>query len=415
MDPAAWPLVLSDKCEANFVVLPFIAEFFSALSAVAIAAAGLLSLFSSRYSDDLLDIVSALTAMNGVFSVLAHSTLLRIFGRADTLSINLGLLLYTRCILHAVFPTMARRPVVRGILDLLIVTIILFAVSWTTGSVPTTVSERFDASIVAMVGCVPEATVAMLALAYGRATWHNGPVKRVCLRGQLFFAVGTVFWLVEETGGLSPWCPMFFSFHPLWHTLSGLGLLSITAFLKYHRGNFYGFRVELRGYWWCPYTVWLEPTDEPERHPVVRHTASQQQAARTGRRNTYLEAQIARPAKKRMAQLWRGQSFYKTDAPFRRMSRAFDFANGGKSRVSTTRDDEMGVPSYADGTPRPNKGPSEARGQPSTTTVDAHLTAKRDAATGKRVALAFGCIGDKQDCVEFLSTRRVAEIGTWVV
>ena len=94
MDVGSWPLVERDKCEANYVVIPFIAEFFSTLTGAFIIAAGVVPLVTSCYSDELLDLVSAFVALNGVFSMLSHATLMRIFGRADTLSINLGSLLF---------------------------------------------------------------------------------------------------------------------------------------------------------------------------------------------------------------------------------------------------------------------------------------------------------------------------------
>ena len=61
-----------------------------------IIAAGLIPLFTSRHSDQLVDLISATVALNGVFSALSHSTLLTIFGRADMLSINLAVLLYIK-------------------------------------------------------------------------------------------------------------------------------------------------------------------------------------------------------------------------------------------------------------------------------------------------------------------------------
>ena len=148
--------------------------------------AGALSLFTSQYSDDLIDVVSAFVAMNGVFATLSHATLLRILGRADALSINLGVLLYTRCLVHATFPTLARRRVPRGMLDLLVVLAMCMSVAWTTDSVPAFISQSIDGSIAVLCLCAPISLAAVHMLAYGRATWHMGKIKRVFLSCLLY-------------------------------------------------------------------------------------------------------------------------------------------------------------------------------------------------------------------------------------
>ena len=70
-------------------------------------------------------------------------------------------------------------------------------------------------------------------------------------------------------------CPSVLTLHPLWHIFSAHALLCMTSFCKYHRGRLFGFKVELRGHWLCPYTVWLEP-ESIDRNPIVRHTSSSQ-------------------------------------------------------------------------------------------------------------------------------------------
>jgi len=154
--------------------------------------------------------------------------------------------------------------------------------------------------------------IGMVSLAYGRATWHLGRVKRVFLRGQVFFLIGTMCWLSEEAGVLP--CPNRFSLHPIWHVCVAHTLMAWSAFLKYHRGLFFGFKVELKGWWWCPYTVWSEP-DDPMSNPIIRHAERGERTnpAAGGRRNTYLAAKVQRPTMGTRGSsrgLWRGASFF---------------------------------------------------------------------------------------------------------
>ena len=104
-----WPPA-GDKCEANYAVVPFVAEFWSTLTAVAFVPAGLLMLLSSTYSDETLDLTAALVVINGLTSILAHGTLLRIFGQADQLSIFLIALLFLNGAFVAHSPSLYRQP-----------------------------------------------------------------------------------------------------------------------------------------------------------------------------------------------------------------------------------------------------------------------------------------------------------------
>lgn len=99
-----------------------------------------------------------------------------------------------------------------------------------------------------------------------------------------------------------------------------------SALLKYHRGVFFGFRVEIKGWWWCPYTVW-HPPETPDENPIVRHASKPKMlpagadpdSRLNARRNTCLAQKLARPAlritdrttgRSGIKQLWRGESFY---------------------------------------------------------------------------------------------------------
>jgi len=300
-----WPLVAFDRCEANYATVPAIAEFWSAATGLVIAASGLFTLLSSTYSDDVVDLVNALTVCNGIASMLAHGSLLRIFGLADALSINLGALLYTKAIVLAHRPSLVAEPAPRSLLNLVIVCAMLFSVSWNRSTTPKAF-ENVDMSTLALLPCSAIAVVGMISLAYGRATWHLGRVKRVFMRGTLIFVVGIACWLSEEAGALP--CPTRFTLHPVWHVCSAHSLMAWSAFLKYHRGLFFGFRVEMKGWWWCPYAVWREPAD-PMSNPIVRHASGDGARYAGGRRNTYLESKMPRPAMSTRG-LWRGGSFF---------------------------------------------------------------------------------------------------------
>ena len=52
-DDSAWPPALRVYCEKPGSVIPGVAEFFNALTALALVAAGLLSMLTSRYTDEL--------------------------------------------------------------------------------------------------------------------------------------------------------------------------------------------------------------------------------------------------------------------------------------------------------------------------------------------------------------------------
>ena len=125
---AAWPLVAKDRCEANYVLVPGIAEFWNALSGILIAASGLFSLCTSKYSDEVLDLVSAIVVVNGVSATLSHATLLRFFGQIDALTITLGLLLYTKVSVLAHYPQLNTSPSGRAALNLLVMTAIFIYV-----------------------------------------------------------------------------------------------------------------------------------------------------------------------------------------------------------------------------------------------------------------------------------------------
>ena len=122
-----------------------------------------------------------------------------------------------------------------------------------------------------------------------------------------------------------------------------------TTFLKYHRGRFFGFRVQIRHWKCCPYTVWLEPNN-PDANPIVKHSKSSRASAASGRRNTYITPKAARPGlsiaslsrgegSKNFKQAWRGESFYQNKPPnlAKLIARRLSLAQEAPKRLSVRR------------------------------------------------------------------------------
>ena len=274
-----WPPA-GDKCEANYAVVPFVAEFWSTLTAVAFVPAGLLMLLSSTYSDETLDLTAALVVINGLTSILAHGTLLRIFGQADQLSIFLIALLFLNGAFVAHSPSLYRQPWRcarapsaaaaprrtgrisppapsrrRCALNISLALALTTSIAWTPSNVAP--SAAFDLAAAMGPATFGITLVMFCRLACGKATWHLGALKRIVLRGTAAAFVGTACWFIEQTGALP--CPAPISLHPVWHLCAAFAMTHWGCFLKYHRGRFFGYRVAIRGYWWCPFATWAEP------------------------------------------------------------------------------------------------------------------------------------------------------------
>ena len=313
MNASTWPLN-TDRCEPN---LPVVGEAWSAATGLVIMAAGLLPLFSSRHSDDIIDFVCAMIALNGAAAALSHSTFLGVFGTADLLSINFGALLFVKVNIMTHTPQLHERPISRGLVNLFIVFILLFFLSWNKHTVPHEYLVYFDPTLLVTIVCAFVATGGMLKLAYGKANSHQGKPKRVFLRATIFHLIGTACWAAESSRmpliPISGGCGTIFSFmHPVWHLCEAQALMGWIAFLKYHRGNFFGFKVKLRGWWWCPFAVWLEPENAEiaNSNPIIRHARSQKRARAAGRRNTYVDPEMISSVSGWHAKTaWRGDSF----------------------------------------------------------------------------------------------------------
>lgn len=165
----AWPAVSKDLCEANYAVVPWIAEFWSAVSALFIVVSGLVPLLTSPYSDDLIDLVCAFNTLNGLFAALSHATLLGIFGKADELSIYLCWIIYIKALILAHSPQLYAKPGLRTALNLVVALGICFSICWDDSQVPHW--ARVDmTSIIMPVICIC-ALVGMCRLGYSRSTW----------------------------------------------------------------------------------------------------------------------------------------------------------------------------------------------------------------------------------------------------
>lgn len=323
-DGNAWPPALRVYCEKPGSVIPGVAEFFNALTALALVAAGLLSMLTSPYTDELADLSSAALAINGIFSFLVHAFPIRFFGTLDHISIMFMSLLYLKALLMAYFPVLYRAPAKHTVINMILVLTILAASAWNEYNVPKNLA--WDPVLATGPALVLIFGYIWFKLMYSKATWHVGRLKRVVLGGVVSFVLSTACWMIEENGYLP--CPTMFTLHPLWHLLSAYALLCWTCFAKYHRGRFFGFDVQIKGRWWCPYVCWTKPDGRSASdNPIIRH--SQPDRGDQGRRNSYVTAQYHKRPKQlsssrsssglsqrsqRIKTVWRGGSFFETSA-----------------------------------------------------------------------------------------------------
>ena len=158
------------------------------------------------------------------------------------------------------------------LISLALILVMLVGFTWNKYNIPRALAT-VDPVLVTGPGAGVILTVVWAKLMTNDATWHLGKLKRTIIRGFFALALATTFWVLEESG-VTP-CPSVLTLHPLWHIFSAHALVCMTCFCKYHRGRLFGFKVELRGHWLCPYTVWLEP-ESVDRNPIARHTSSSQ-------------------------------------------------------------------------------------------------------------------------------------------
>jgi hypothetical protein len=103
-----WPPALRVFCEQPDSIIPGVAEFFNAASALFVIAAGLVPMLTSPFVDELTDLASAACAINGLFSLLVHAFPNRFFGTVDHISILLMNLLYLKTLLITQYPVLLR-------------------------------------------------------------------------------------------------------------------------------------------------------------------------------------------------------------------------------------------------------------------------------------------------------------------
>ena len=106
-----WPPALRVFCEEPGSIIPGVAEFFNAASALTVIAAGLVPMLTSPFVDELTDLASAACAINGLFSLLVHAFPNRFLGTIDYISILLMNLLYLKTLLITQYPVLLRSPV----------------------------------------------------------------------------------------------------------------------------------------------------------------------------------------------------------------------------------------------------------------------------------------------------------------
>lgn len=286
-DDNTWPPALRVYCETPGSVIPGVAEFFNALTALALLAAGLLPMLMSPYTDELADLSGAALAINGIFSFLVHAFPTRFYGTIDHISIMFMSLLYLKALLMAYFPVLYRAPAMHTAVNMVLVLTILTASAWNEYNVPKNLA--FDPVLVTGPVLLLAFGYIWIKLMYSTATWHVGRLKRVVLSGIISFCLAAASWFIEENGYLP--CPTMFTLHPLWHLLSAYALLCWTVFVKYHRGRFFGFVVQIKGPWWAPYVCWTKPCGRSASdNPIIRH--SQPARGDHGRRNSYVTAQF---------------------------------------------------------------------------------------------------------------------------
>ena len=109
------------------------------VASLVIAAAGLLALLNSSFSDEVGDLASAMTVVHGIFGCLAHATQLRVLEEADMLSMLIFSLFFFKGMVRALFPVINRSQYMRTVLNFWLVSTMFTAACWTSFNVPPSV------------------------------------------------------------------------------------------------------------------------------------------------------------------------------------------------------------------------------------------------------------------------------------
>ena len=112
-------------------------QILSAASSSSLLAVGLLTLLSSDFSDEIVDLASAMTTVNGL---RRHSfpfiTFRGVLEEVDQLSMLIAALLFFKGMLRALFPVINSSQYLRTVINLLIVCVMFTAACWTSFNLP---------------------------------------------------------------------------------------------------------------------------------------------------------------------------------------------------------------------------------------------------------------------------------------
>ena len=238
-----WPRALVPRCEETFVIVPYVAEFFSTISALVFIWLGLVQLLCSGHSDEVVDLAASVFVLNGFSAFMSHGTNWRFFGQMDSITINVMALWFTYAVLQAYFPSLARRKIARTVILCTMMTLMVTTMVWNGHSVPHPWDWGWHSRIVVIVGVLN--ILFFFLLNYHASKWHFGRIKRMLLLGTALMIVAVTMWFVEEAGlqcgADGKTYPI--SLHFLWHLFVAMGLNMWTCVVKFHRGTFYNVRA----------------------------------------------------------------------------------------------------------------------------------------------------------------------------
>lgn len=119
-----WPSVLIPRCEVIFGISPYIAEFFSTVTALLFVYLGLVQLLCSGYSDEVVDLAATVFLINGVSAALSHGSHVRFWGQMDSITINVMALIFSYAVLQLYFPSVNMRRFTRAAILVIIMLLI---------------------------------------------------------------------------------------------------------------------------------------------------------------------------------------------------------------------------------------------------------------------------------------------------
>ena len=132
-----WPTETLGSCSTDGAPSYWLAsQILNAASSSSLLAVGLLTLLSSDFSDEIVDLASAMTTVNGLGGILFHLLPLRVLEEVDQLSMLIAALLFFKGMLRALFPVINSSQYLRTVINLLIVCVMFTAACWTSFNLP---------------------------------------------------------------------------------------------------------------------------------------------------------------------------------------------------------------------------------------------------------------------------------------